>query len=151
MSISEHHGPIGESANHRQSAIVLDVDTVGEAVELLREAVEQCLQIDEPKLWISNSLRMAVALQYAERHHEALGYFERTLEAVGERDDRFLEDFCLQHMGKCLAEVGRLDEARRCLKSALELRKSRRDDALADSSRRALRVIESFDVEETRS
>ncbi len=129
----------------------LDVATVGEAVMLLREAAEQCLQTDEPKLWISNSLRLAVALQYAERHHEALGCFERTLEAVGERDDRFLEDFCLQHMGKCLAEVGRLDEARRCLKSALELRKNRGDDALVNSSRRALSVIESFDIAETRS
>lgn len=121
----------------------LRLEAVGEAVEILEEAVDGCLQLGEPKLWITNSLRLAIALQYVERHHEALPRFQRTLEAITERDDRCLGDFCLQHMGKCLAEAGRLDEATEHLEAALSLREDRGDDELATSSRRALNVIES--------
>jgi hypothetical protein len=47
----------------------------------------------------------------------------------------------LQHLGKCRVEQGDHEEALACLREALALRTAKGDDALVESTRRALRLV----------
>jgi tetratricopeptide (TPR) repeat protein len=92
--------------------------------------------IGKPKAVVSNLIRLATAYQYANRHEEAMPLFDEAVAlapTVG-----VLEDYALQHRGKCLAELGRWDEAIADFEAALALRRVRGDAGLVDSTEEAL-------------
>ena len=85
-------------------------------------------------------LALATTLQYRDEHERAVELFRNLLDEIRETPERTHEDYVLQHFGKCLAEMGRLDEATDLFGAALRLRESAGSDAsgLVESSRRAL-------------
>ncbi len=122
----------------------LNPDTVEEAIAHLRRAVDRYGVLQRPDLKIANPLRLAIALQYADRHHEALPLFRRVLEEIHQTSERKLEDYALQHLGKCLAELNRLDEAQTRLREALKLRNLQGDQELIDSTTSAIAMIDTI-------
>lgn len=107
-----------------------------QALPYAREAYELAVESSNRKAMISNGLRLATLLQYRNEHAEAEPLFRETLELA--RRMHLLEDFACQHMGKCLAELGQLDEAIACFERALALRAARGEPSLIASSREAL-------------
>lgn len=89
----------------------------------------------EPAAWLLHAL--ATAAQYTGRNAEANALFAEALSHCGARGWRRLEHFVLHHWGRCLAEQGRLDEARDCFARSLAIREAL-GDPLQASSRRAL-------------
>jgi tetratricopeptide (TPR) repeat protein len=85
-------------------------------------------------------IRLATALQYAGRHDLALRWFGRADRTIAEARLRNLRHYLEQHRGKCLVEMGRLEEARAAFRVALRLRRNRPE--LLVSTRRALAAIE---------
>lgn len=118
-------------------------DHVEESVDLQRRALELCEQLDHPRRLSIVQLRLAISLQYADRHEEALPWFDAAERTIRIHRLKRLRDFVEQHRGKCLAETGRPEEAAASIREALRLRKSRRhpDPDLVESSERALRAL----------
>lgn len=109
-----------------------------EARPLLTEAVEVADRHADARRALVNRLRLATLLQYAEEHDAALPLFGAALaraEALG-----LLVDYVRQHRGKCLAELGRWDEAIADFEAALAARARGGDAALITSSREALEL-----------
>src|SRR5699024_12286139 len=50
-------------------------------------------------------------------------------------------DFALQHKGKCLMELARLNDAEACFVKALALRNAKGDAALMDSTEQAIDLV----------
>jgi len=82
-------------------------------------------------------IRHATALQYAERHDEAMVVFQ---DVLGRGDAAFdgYAHFAWQHMGKCLVELGQLPEALAAFHGAMAQRVLLGDAGLIASTRRAL-------------
>jgi uncharacterized protein (DUF952 family) len=116
---------------------------LNEAIDLLQEAVRLAGAADRPGTVVANRIRLAIAFQYAERHEEAVRCHMEAIDAVrADGDLAGLEDFAHQHLGKCLAEMGRIEEARACLMAALRLRRSRGVEELVTSTLTALERLE---------
>lgn len=115
-----------------------DPASVSRALELQRRALARARREGLARALPTIRLRLAVALQYANRHREALAL----MNAVA-RDLRRGRDFLYQLRGKCQAEMGRLREARADLRRALTLRLRRKtpDPALIASSRESLSAL----------
>lgn len=117
-------------------------ETVHEAVNTLQTAVALVEAADEPMLLTANRLRLAIALQYANRHNDALRGHECVMELIDKHEVGVLRDFALQHLGKCCAEIGRLAEARDCLERALEIRREHDQSDLVQSTLEALDALD---------
>lgn len=124
-------GPLGEAFRM--------LGQLDKAVPPLEEALALARELERPKFVIANLIRLATAYQYLNRHAEAEPLFVEALERARERG--FMEDFALQHYGKCLAELRRWDEAIACFEHAIA-RRTGGDPALLDSSREALALAE---------
>lgn len=86
-------------------------------------------------------IRLGEALKYDEKHEEALDLFEEALKKCKDNKlDTYL-DFALQHKGKCLMEMGSLDEAEISFIKALKLREFKGDTTLIDSTKKALELV----------
>ena len=86
-------------------------------------------------------IRLGEALKYDEKHDEALELFEEALKKCKDNKlDTYL-DFALQHKGKCLMEMGRLDEAEISFIKAFKLREFKGDTTLIDSTKKALELV----------
>jgi tetratricopeptide (TPR) repeat protein len=111
------------------------------AIPLLEEAVAGAQQLGARRLEVVNWIRLATTYQYAGRHDEAEPLFRRAiaLARAAEGADRL--DFALQHFGKCLVEMGRLDEAIACFEEALALRQAKGDAGLIASTEQALAAV----------
>lgn len=114
-----------------------------DSARLITQAVALARAHDEPALLIANLIRLATTQQYAGRHHAALATFREALTLTGIGPHRAdwqtaYEDFALQHMGKCLAEMDHLDQAIACFEAALTLRERKNDAGLIASTREAL-------------
>ncbi|MDW0113278.1 tetratricopeptide repeat protein [Sporosarcina saromensis] len=83
-------------------------------------------------------IRLGEALKYDGRHEEAMEMFNRASLRCEETDDTIYRDFVLQHKGKCLLEMHKVDEAMECFRRALTLRMEKGDVALIHSTERAL-------------
>lgn len=125
-------GPLSE--NYRA------IGRLSEAVAHGEAALATARELGKAKAVASNAIRLATAYQYAGRHDEALALFEEASALT--RRLGVLHDFALQHMGKCLAELGRIEEARACFTEALALRRARGDGALIASTEEALAALQ---------
>jgi HTH-type transcriptional regulator, pleiotropic regulator of extracellular virulence genes len=108
------------------------------ALIYLQNAVELVRKLGDSRQEIANLLRLATTLQYADRHAEALPLFRDAL--VKSRGGSY-EDFALQHMGKCLVELGQIEEARTCFEAALVIRQIKGDTELLASTHEALDAL----------
>ena len=83
-----------------------------------------CLALEEGNITRETVtlIRLGEALKYDEKHDEALEFFEKAFKKCKDNKlDTYL-DFALQHKGKCLMEMGRLDEAEISFIKAFKLR-----------------------------
>jgi 8-oxo-dGTP diphosphatase len=101
-------------------------------------ALEDAVASGDPRREAAARVRLATALQYADRHDEAIEQFEGVLARSAEPGFDEYEHFAWQHLGKCLVEAGRLTDAVAAFHRALALRVPMGDVALVASSRRAL-------------
>lgn len=120
----------------------LSPDAREEAVQLLQSAIDLALHLGYFRAVAVNRIRLGTALQYSGQHEHAVAEFRQAIALIESRRIRRLKDFALQHMGKCLAEMGCYAEARKCLKQALRLRQRRGNQSLADSTLRALKFLD---------
>lgn len=127
-------------------ALRCDPERVLESIELLDALVRsQTARVDvggDARVVAANLIRLATALQYANRHALAMRTFERAVAWIQAHEVLDYEDFAYQHMGKCQAELGRLAEADASFARALELRSVKNDPGLLASTRQALGELE---------
>ena len=84
-------------------------------------------------------IRIGEALKYDNQHLMAIRAFNEAIHKC--KDLEIYEDFILQHKGKCLMELGKLEEAERCLLKSLKLRKIKNDSSLIDSTQKAIDYV----------
>lgn len=87
-------------------------------------------------------IRFGEALKYDNQQITALRTFEKALDLCIENNLINYEDFALQHKGKYMIELGLLEDAEKCLLRALYLRKLKNDNALIESTQKAIELIE---------
>lgn len=91
-------------------------------------------------------IRLGEALKYYEKQDEALELFEKAFKKCKDNKLETYLDFALQHKGKCLMEMGRLDEAEVCFIEALKLREFKGDTTLIGSTREALKLVKRLKI-----
>lgn len=117
-------------------------EDVAEAIAVLERACAEAVKADDAALLATNQVRLAIALQYANRHEEAIRLHGKAIATITEHGIERLEDFAWQHLGKCHAECGDDSEAHRCFQEALRLRKARGDAELIASTEGALAELD---------
>ncbi|MBM3274275.1 MAG: tetratricopeptide repeat protein [Candidatus Sericytochromatia bacterium] len=85
---------------------------------------------------------MGTAFQYADDHGDAERFLREALALAESGGHRAYEGFACQHLGKCLAEMARYDEARALFDRALAIRKAAGDRKLVASTQRALDALQ---------
>lgn len=83
-------------------------------------------------------IRLGEAYRCADEPGQAEALLREALEATENGEAAGLRDFALQHLGKCLVELGRRDEAVAALDEALLVRRTKGDAALVESTQQAL-------------
>ena len=83
-------------------------------------------------------IRLGEALKYDHNHNDALELFNEALIKCSEHGMDLYEDFALQHKGKCLLELNRIEEAFVCFERALEIREMKAKDTLISSTQQAI-------------
>jgi tetratricopeptide (TPR) repeat protein len=114
-----------------------------QAVPLLEEAVALARRQADPRRRAANLIRLATAYQYRNDHAAARPLFDDALALTRAHpaEAGTYEDFALQHLGKCLVEMGHLAEARACFDQALVLRQAKGDPGLLASTQEALTAL----------
>lgn len=117
---------------------------LAQAVPLLAEAVSLARRLGDPCRLAANAIRLATADQYRNEHQAALPLFYEalTLTRAHPAEAGPYEDFALQHLGKCLVELGRFADARACFDQARTLRQAKGDPALRASTDEARAALE---------
>lgn len=128
-------GRIGE--DYRQLGML------DEAIAHLERALELAQTAKAPGLQVPLMLRMATALQHRGEHARAEVMFQDALRRTRDHQVQAveLEDFALQHLGKCLVEMGHHAQARDCFEQALALRLAKGEQGLIASTRQALDLL----------
>src|SRR5699024_9602523 len=110
------------------------------AIEYLTFTLDYFEEKDDIKEVIS-LIRLGEAYKYDDQHHVALDKFNKALKICEvEQIDEYL-DFALQHKGKCLMELTMLEEAVECFLTALDIRKTKENPSLIDSTQQAIDLI----------
>ncbi len=109
-----------------------------EAFPLLEEALALARSLQDRRREVANLLRLATAQQYAGSHSQAERLFRQALDLADTSHQTEYIDFIWQHLGKCLMEQGRVDEAIGCFEEALARRQRKGDADLLASTERAL-------------
>jgi len=107
------------------------------AINYLQLALEQSVVNKNSKREIVSLIRLGEALKYDNKHKEALDLFQNALWKSRDAKDSYL-DYIYQHQGKCLLEMGKIEEALNCLGQALEIRKLKEDASLIHSTQLAI-------------
>src|SRR5690625_6505773 len=87
---------------------------------------------------IVSLIRLGEALKYDHNHNVALELFNKALIKCSEHGIDLYEDFALQHKGKCLLELSRIEEAVRCFERVGEIREVKANDYLMSSTQQAI-------------
>jgi len=109
-----------------------------EAAPMLENALALARQLGDRSAEIEALLHLATARQYLGERDQAQALFKQALdrsEAYG--IDAFVH-FILHHQGRCFAEQGRIEEARRSFERALPLRERLGNPRFINSTRAAL-------------
>ncbi len=113
-----------------------------EADLFLTDAVALARTLGDTQREAVNCLRLATARQYQGQHADAEAVFRTALTRTQSGAAADYEDFALQHLGKCLVEMDRVDEAVECFDRALVLRWTKADAALIASTEQALHAAQ---------
>jgi HTH-type transcriptional regulator, pleiotropic regulator of extracellular virulence genes len=113
------------------------------AVAYGQEAVERAQAASNRNAEVANLIRLAEAHKYRDEHAIAEPLFREALALTSDDDARALRDFALQHLGKCLLEMGRYDEAITHLDEALTLHRTKQTESLIESTEQALALARS--------
>ncbi|MTI94337.1 MAG: hypothetical protein FH749_02460 [Firmicutes bacterium] len=111
------------------------------AINYFNDCLNYVLDSGNIKREIVTSIRLGEALKYASRRNEALALFDQAIQKCKDKKIDTYLDFSFQHKGKCLMELGRLDEAKEYLNKALTLREIKGDTSLIDSTKQALDLV----------
>lgn len=87
---------------------------------------------------ITTRIRLGEVYKYQGNHEQALKLFHKAVLLCEASDVKNQLDFAYQHLGKCFIEMGRYYEAQAVLTLALTLRKQKANQALIDSTIKAL-------------
>jgi tetratricopeptide (TPR) repeat protein len=111
------------------------------AETLLNDALEIAAREGDARLAATQRIRLADVIAAAGHPREAASRLETLLAECG-HDERLrgLTDFVHQHLGKALAEAGRIEEAIAHFERALALRTRQQDEDLVASTRHALEI-----------
>lgn len=112
-----------------------------DAFLFLGKALALARRVGDRRREAVNQIRLATAHQYAGNHLEAEARFHQALDFVTASHQTEYLDFIWQHLGKCLVEQGRIEEAIRCFEEALAYRRVKGDADLIASTERALSAI----------
>jgi len=107
-----------------------------EAVSTLEHVVASA---PDPRAEVAARVNLGDAFRYADRMTPAEQQYRAARMLAGESVPDLVH-FTLQHLGKHLVDAGQYDEARSCLRAALELREAIGDPALIESTRAALEL-----------
>ncbi|HRP62487.1 MAG TPA: tetratricopeptide repeat protein [Phycisphaerales bacterium] len=129
---------IGQLGDHLR----LSPDHIEEAISTLLRSLKHAEEAGDPGMLASNMIRLAVAQQYAGNHRASIGLHRSAIILIQEHNVCGLADFALQHLGKCYAEFGKIDEAAACFSEALRLREQHGDEDLINSTREAIAHLE---------
>ena len=108
------------------------------AVAYGEEGLERARATGNRNAETANLIRLGEALKYRDEHVVAENLFRQALANTDDDDASALRDYALQHLGKCLLEMGRYDESITCLEQALDLRRAKGNQPLIESTERAL-------------
>jgi tetratricopeptide (TPR) repeat protein len=100
------------------------------AVQYLEKALDLARQEEDLQEELRALIRLGEALKYDDRHEAALACFEQALAISSYKDLEHYRDYALQHMGKCLLELGEYEHALLRFEEALELRRKKNDPSL---------------------
>lgn len=112
------------------------------SIRISTDAVELARRLGDAGRETANLIRLATALQYDGRHEEALDVFGTAISHAHCDDVQRYVHFAHQHQGKCLAEMGRLDEAQAAFVRAMAVRRHLGDAGLQESTGRAIAEVE---------
>jgi tetratricopeptide (TPR) repeat protein len=104
----------------------------------LAEAVALARFLGDVRREAANLIRLATAIQHAERHAEAEPLFRAALALTEREAAAMYRDFALQHWAKWLVETGNVPEAVACFEQALAIRRAKGDGELIASTERSL-------------
>ena len=110
-----------------------------EAIDDLTHALALS-QVEDTR--VRNLIRIGTAQFYGGDHNIAETTLREALEAADTLGDEQLRGFAHQHLGKCLAEMERLDEARGQFMAALEIRERLESHDLTQSTRQAIAALD---------
>lgn len=132
-------GRLGDALRRHPEFLQESIATLSTALEL----AHQCDQSWRPKnaMIAANLIRLATSLQYSGAHQKAIDVFEQSLQWIHTNALGEYEDFALQHMGKCFAEMGNIQRAKQCFARALEQRFIKNDDQLIESTKKAITTL----------
>jgi tetratricopeptide (TPR) repeat protein len=112
-----------------------------QAAPLLEEALGLSRRIGDRATEIDGLLALGTARQYLNERELAVRLFHEGLARVEESGLRAQENFLLHHLGRCLVELGRIDEARAAFEKALVIRKALGERRFIESTQGALAEI----------
>lgn len=116
------------------------------AISFLKNSLEYAAKRKNAAKEIVSLIRFGEALKYDSSHEEALKMFNKTLDKIKYQNMGEYLDFVLQHKGKCLMELRKLDEAKECFSEALKLRESKGYFSLIDSTQQAIDLAEKMKI-----
>jgi tetratricopeptide (TPR) repeat protein len=108
------------------------------AVQYLEKALELTKKEEDLKGELRALIRLGEAFKYDERHEAALACFGQALAISSYKDLEHYRDYALQHMGKCLLELGEYENALLRFDEALELRKKKGNQSLVLATETAI-------------
>lgn len=111
------------------------------AFDYLHECLDISLVEGDIKKEIGSLIRLGEALKYDSQPQKALTLFNRAYTKCCENQVELYADFALQHKGKCLMELGELEEAERCFTQSLKLRQQKANPSLIKSTKLALELV----------
>ncbi len=111
------------------------------AVNILTECVTIASNQNNSNREIMSLIRLGEAIKYNGNPMKALGIFNEVLDKCKANNNLLYLDFAIQHKGKCLLELGEIEEAEKCFKEALRLRELKEDILLIESTQQALNFI----------
>lgn len=127
----------------RLAVALIAADLETEAASMLARLLPRARQLDDAAAvaWILHHL--ATAEQYCGNRDLAQAHFGDALRLTRMHGLRQIEHFVLHHRGRCHAEEGRIEDARRCFEQALAIREELREPR-AERTREALAALETY-------
>ncbi|TQR17705.1 hypothetical protein [Psychrobacillus vulpis] len=111
------------------------------AINYLNYCLNYALEEENISKEIVTLIRLGEALKYHKKHNKAIEFFDEAFNKCKDNKIDSYLDYALQHKGKCLMELGMLDEAEKCFIKAFKLREFKGDSTLIDSTKQALDLV----------